>query len=223
MQIQDIYDQYTIPPILQKHMYTVAALGMYIASSIKESSLSIEKDVITEALLLHDMGNVVKFDLSRPGLLKEDELDYWRNIQVQFIEKHGKGDHDATIHVLRELGVTERIIHFIEHSKSIEDALSAIERDMNFAIMFYADFRVGPHGILSLDARIDDLLVRYKDRVEHFWSQEEKAERMRTVMKDVEAKLQKYCSISVKDIEDADVAFILPALSSYPIGLNQES
>ncbi|MBP9816181.1 hypothetical protein KBD09_03015 [Candidatus Woesebacteria bacterium] len=223
MQIQDIYDQYTIPPILQKHMYTVAALGTHIASSVKDSSLRIEKDVITEALLLHDMGNIVKFDLSRPGLLKEDELDYWRNIQAQFVEKYGKGDHDATILVLRELGVSNMIIHFMELSKSIEAALSAIERDMNFAIMFYADFRVGPYGILPLDARIDDLLVRYKDRVEHFWSQEEKAEQMRTTMKKVEAKLQKHCSISVKDIEDADVAFILTALSSYPIGLNQES
>ena len=71
-------------------MYTVAALGTHIASSVKDSSLGIEKDVITEALLLHDMGNIVKFDLSRPGLLKEDELDYGETFRRNLLRNMAK-------------------------------------------------------------------------------------------------------------------------------------
>ncbi len=223
MQIQRIYDQYTIPPILQMHMYSVAALGSYIASSIKDPSLGVDNDIITEALLLHDMGNIVKFDLSKPGLLKANELDYWRKIQMEFIKKYGGDDHEATTRILNELGISDKIIHFMNLTKDTARALSELAVDLNFAIMFYSDFRVGPYGIMSLDARIDDLLVRYKDRKEHFWSQKEKAEHMRIVMKKTEEELQKHCSISVKDIQDADVATILPALSSYQVGLSRES
>jgi hypothetical protein len=102
-------------------------------------------------------------------------------------------------------------------------ALAALESDINFTIMFYADFRVGPHGILSLDDRIDDLLVRYKGRDDHFWSAQEKAEMMRSVMKNQETKLQQHSSTSLSSIQNGDIAVILQTLSSYPIDLNQES
>lgn len=223
--IQDIYDRYTIPPILQRHMYTVTALGRYVAEAIHDSTQpsksNIDIDLITQALLLHDMGNIVKFDLSKPVLIAEDELTYWQDIQKEFIEKYGSGDHVATINIVKELGVSQNIVALLAATADMETALSTLGKDLNFAIMFYADFRVGPQGVLSLDARIDDLLARYEGRHDHIWSSKEKVEVMRNIMKEQEAMLASLTTIPLSTLQNDELSLILKTLSSYPIDLNQ--
>ncbi len=226
MRIQDIYDRYTIPPILQKHMYTVASLGSYVAdvlSNRSEVDMDIDKDMITQTLLLHDMGNIVKFDLNKPLFIPEEDVDYWKSIQDDFIRKYGADDHIATTRIVEELGVSQNVIELLSATANMTTALAALEKDYNFAIVFYADFRVGPHGILSLDERINDLLVRYKGRHNHFWSVQENAEMMRQIMKEKETALEALAMIPLSTIQNENVEFILKTLSSYPIDLNQES
>jgi 5'-deoxynucleotidase YfbR-like HD superfamily hydrolase len=42
-------------------MYRVAAIGQYIADHLR-ADVKVDKDLITKVNLLHDMGNIVKFD-----------------------------------------------------------------------------------------------------------------------------------------------------------------
>lgn len=222
MVIKDIYEQYSIPPILQKHMYSVAALGQLIANAVKKSRSDVDVDEVVQGLLVHDMGNIVKFDLTKNDFFTHEELPHWQALQKEYIEKYSANDHEATLNILKELGVKKNIINLIAYTSSTETALAMLEKDINFAIMFYADFRVGPNGLLSLDARIDDLLVRYKNRTEHYWSNKERAEKMRDVMKEYEIKLSDFASLAVDQIRDEDLTSSLQLLSSYPIDLNQE-
>ncbi|USN54769.1 MAG: HD domain-containing protein [Candidatus Peribacteria bacterium] len=60
--IQDIYTQYQIPPSLQEHMLRVAAVAEQICL---HSSQEIDHATIVTAALLHDMGNIIKFNLDK--------------------------------------------------------------------------------------------------------------------------------------------------------------
>ncbi len=62
--------------------------------------------------LLHDLGNVIKFDLDKFPALLGDELpriDFWHEEQKKLIEKYGDDDHIATGKMLDELGIKPEI------------------------------------------------------------------------------------------------------------------
>ncbi len=84
MKIAEIYEKYKIPPLLQTHMFRVAAVGGLIYQNFTDQNI-LNKQAIIETLLLHDMGNIIKFKLDNPDnpLYKtiKDEVQYWRKIQ----------------------------------------------------------------------------------------------------------------------------------------------
>jgi len=221
MRVSDIYDSYDIPPILRTHMYSVAALGSYIANSMTLPPGVIDQDLIVQTLLLHDMGNIVKFNFSEPLIGEDHNRDHWKAVQEKFIQKYGKDDHKATMSIAQEIGVSKQILRFLQLTADMETALSALKTDNNFRVMFYADFRVGPTGIVSLDERIDNLIVRYKDRNDHMWSNRAHAETMRTIIKDQEEVLQTKSSLLLNDIVQKDIGFISQSLFSYQVDLSQ--
>ena len=59
--ITDIYEKYKIMPLLAMHQIRVAAVAMMICDSL---SVPIDKDSVIKACLLHDIGNIIKFDLN---------------------------------------------------------------------------------------------------------------------------------------------------------------
>ena len=108
------------------------------------------------ALLLHDLGNIVKFKLG-------EELDYWKGIQQETIVKYGSVDHEVTQKMLHELDVNERVA-FLVSEMGFENLHRAIDsKDIELKICLYADQRVAPYGIVSISERFADLRKRYKD------------------------------------------------------------
>ncbi len=57
--IIQIYSQYKIMPTLQQHQLRVAGVAKQICDSISEP---IDKEVVVDVCLVHDMGNIIKFD-----------------------------------------------------------------------------------------------------------------------------------------------------------------
>jgi hypothetical protein len=156
--ILDIYAQYRIPPNLQRHMFEVAAVGMYIAEHW--TGPSIDKVLLTQALLLHDLGNIVKFKKPFLGELEKDSA-HWENIQQETIEKYGAVAHDATEAMIRELGVIEPIQDLIQQMRANPDGSSAAE-SWEAKIADCADFCVSPEGIVGITQRLEDFLIRYE-------------------------------------------------------------
>jgi HD-GYP domain-containing protein (c-di-GMP phosphodiesterase class II) len=62
MIIQTIYDTYNIPAHLQLHMLRVAAIVQNICQEWKTQNMDVQQ-LITVALL-HDLGNIVKFNMT---------------------------------------------------------------------------------------------------------------------------------------------------------------
>ena len=162
MNIREIYHKYSIPPNLQLHMLRVAAVGSYIAQNIETKN--IDAEVIIKTLLLHDMGNIIKFDFSNTAILGEEKnrIEYWKTVQSDFIQKYGTDEHRATESIAKELGVDNYIVYIISNRGSSHMPFVLNSDDWNLKISSYADFRVDPFGIVSVDKRFDDIEARYQ-------------------------------------------------------------
>ena len=152
-------------PQLATHMLRVGAIGKLIAENWNSKS---DSEAVTRLCLLHDMGNIVKFDLSdgvEKGKFGEiKNLPHWRQIQKEYLDKYGKSAHDATTGILAEAKL-EKFIPYISEEEKLYFA-EARESELGQAaipsiILMYSDCRVKPSGVVSYRERIDDLKARY--------------------------------------------------------------
>ncbi|MBI2330477.1 hypothetical protein HYU94_03725 [Candidatus Daviesbacteria bacterium] len=160
MLVKQIYDQYLIPPNLQKHMLRVAALSLILSENWKKGKL--DKEPIVLACVFHDMANIIKFDFNKPLLFKEEEnkIDYWKKIQKEVIQKYGTNVHLATFKICREIGLPQKVLDIIK-KLDWNNTLKILEnQDYESVIPIYGDMRIGPFGIMLLQDRIDNLATR---------------------------------------------------------------
>ena len=87
-------------------MIEVAAVGEFVTNHWKGSKL--HKKALTQALLLHDMGNIVKFKKPFMGELQQN-AEYWEDIQQKCIQKYGTNAHTMTDAIVCELGVSNSV------------------------------------------------------------------------------------------------------------------
>lgn len=158
--IIDIYKHYNIMPTLQLHQLRVAAVGMYIAEHLDQS---VQRDDIATALLLHDMGNIIKFDFRIfPDFCEPEGVAYWESIQKKFRLRYGHNEHEAHLHIARELHMPDHIVHYID---AVGFSMMNDTRDADSweqKICAYADQRVGPFGVIDLKDRLEEGRKRYR-------------------------------------------------------------
>ncbi len=114
--------------------------------------------MLTKAALFHDVGNLVKYDF---GIIPIENVDFWKQKQQEIKRKYGADDHEATKKMLAEIGVTAEISKIIldkSFGRAVEISWS---ETWEVKTLLYADNRVLPHGIGSLEDRLADVRVRY--------------------------------------------------------------
>lgn len=165
MNVKQLYKKYQIMPQLETHMLRVAAVGKIVADNWIGTCDSL---LTTQLCLLHDMGNIVKFDLSdnldRAKFGNIEKLPYWQGIQKEHIEKFGKSAHDATNAILRDAKLTQFIPLVIEEESLYFAEAKEAELEMATVasiILLYSDCRVTPGGVVSYRERVNDLQSRY--------------------------------------------------------------
>ena len=161
MNISDIYIQYSIPTNLQRHMLTVAALAELICDNLRD--VSVDKDLVIKTCLLHDMGNIIKFNLDDPSLLDEGDkqrVDELREIRLQYLKKYGQTPDEATIAIIKEITSDLRIVEICEGGRWDEDHGNGQSFAWEKKIVCYSDMRVGPFGILPIRERFANLVER---------------------------------------------------------------
>ncbi|MDB5244174.1 MAG: hypothetical protein JWN18_44 [Parcubacteria group bacterium] len=161
MTIKDVYKKFNIPPNLETHMLTVAQVVCGIKDHWKGSSIN--WNFIIGAALLHDVGNIVKFNFdAHPEFLGKEEvnIEYWRKVKQEVITKYGSDDHMASGNMLKEINVSAELHNLIQN-KSFSNAVEVAEgNDWYSKILLYADMRVMPHGIATLEERLSDVRNR---------------------------------------------------------------
>lgn len=164
--IAEIYDRFIIPSNLRLHMYRVASVAEMICDSLPGASVN--NSNVVAACLLHDLGNIVKFDLksdSSAGLLCLDgkDLDYWLEVKKDMTARYGAVDHVATHNMLSELGVDARLMSMMDNmGRMFGSGSAAGNGDLEADICGYSDCRVGPDGVQSVTDRITAFYERCK-------------------------------------------------------------
>jgi hypothetical protein len=164
MQISAIYHHYQIMPNLQLHQLRVAGVAQQICEFYCHSHQLTPEDEqgIVSASLLHDMGNIIKFDLAHfPQFSNPEGLQFWQKVQNQYFAKYGRDEHAAAVQIVRELNVSPRIIDLVDVVGFAQIKKVVENGDLAAKICEYADDRVSPFGVVSLDERLQDLEKRY--------------------------------------------------------------
>jgi len=214
MKINEIYTQYHIVKNLQNHMYRVASVGSLVIDFLDES-IKLDKDIVIRTLLLHDLGNILKFDFNS-NLLNKGDVEKIKKIREEFILKYGNDEHSVTQNIVRKIGVEDKILEILENTGSSK-VYSVIDSDnWYFKICSYADFRVAPYGVVSIDERFDDVVKRYEGR-DHVLSDIKNTEHKRLGCLALEKQIQDKCSLNLLDISDSSIENIMKELKKYVI------
>jgi HD superfamily phosphodiesterase len=201
-------------PNLQEHMLRVAAVASLICDNFNES---LPKEEIITACLFHDMGNIIKFKWDSPLGLLEPKLEYWKKVQSEYIERYGENVHEATLSILRELGL-KPIISVIESFDSNNPYDSDnILKNNNWVvkICLYSDERVAPFGVTSIEERLIENRKRLENR--GILMSEEKYIFIKNSLLELEQQIFSKCKINPSYITDETVAPTISELKNFVI------
>jgi len=214
--ILEIYEQYKIMPNLSLHQLRVASV---ISLIIHNMDIEVDKDVAIQGGLLHDMGNIIKFDLNYfPEFNEPKGLEYWQNVQNEYFEKYGTDEHEATQKILKELNVNPRVIEVDSKMVFGNLCIDKEGNDWELKLLHYADMRVGPHGVLTYEERMEDAKKRYANKLDDEMTREkDRKEILLACGKEIENQIFEHCKIKPEDITDESISEILQELKGYMI------
>jgi hypothetical protein len=161
MKLKEVYEKYQTPLNLQEHMLAVARCAAFFKEHWQ--GVAIDWPTVILSCLLHDLGNIVKFDLSGSTDLFGSggaDFNHLKEVQSAFIEKYGTDDHLATKKILAELHLNGQVITAVQNKSFGNSVAVAQGTDWYTKILAYADLRVTPHGIGTLDDRVADIKAR---------------------------------------------------------------
>ncbi len=211
--ISEIYTEYKIISSLQNHMLRVAAVASIICDNFNEP---LPKDDIITACLLHDMGNILKFKWdSLSEFLEPKGLHYWQNVQNEYKEKYGDDEHEATMKIIKELGLPNAVISLAGQNHFSLICKHRDSKDINIKIVHYADGRVDPYGVVSYEKRMDEAKKRYENH--KFRTPEAERQKLVICGKEIEKQIFTKCKIKPEYITNETVAPIISELRNFMI------
>ncbi len=212
--ISEVYKEYEIMPGLEMHMLRVAAVAKIICDN---SQLSVDQDSLLRACLLHDMGNIIKSELSLfPELRGGMSQEYWEGVKKQYINKYGTNEHEASMEILDELGMPEEVKKIVS-SVDFNKISGSVNESIEIQIALYCDSRVGPLGIISMKERMSEGKARYQTKQKGIYLDDAAWDRAIEIYEDYEKKFFANSSIKPGDINDALAAPIITELKNFVI------
>jgi len=206
MNFAQVYQKYQIPPNLQQHQLRVAGVAYLITNNWKTNP-PIDPKLMAKVGLVHDMGNILKFNLEpkiaqRYGLT---DLDKWNRVKQLFRQKYGPDENQATFQICQELGLTKELTILKQINQLYDLTKIANSPHWPLKIAVYADMRVSPDGVVSFKQRLEDFFQRYNLHDIDSWL---------IAGKKIESQLQSQTKIDITTITESDLQHL------YPIFLN---
>lgn len=202
-------------PQLCEHQLRVAAVADMVCQNFDGS---INRGNIIRACLLHDMGNIIKFDLTKTNSLLNQELDinFWQKVKDQYIQKYGIDEHKAHMAILKELGVSSKVVGLVDAVGFTKGPQNLVSPDFDKKICAYCDMRVGPFGVIRIEQRFADLRKRYAHRHQE-WGAEQKRQEFEQAMRGIEQQIFEHCSIKPRDITEQAMSVRVEKLKTFAI------
>ena len=193
-------------------MLRVAAVASLICDNFDES---LPKDDIITACLLHDMGNIIKFNLGYlPEFLEPEGLEYWQNVKNEYLEKYGENEYLASLAIAQEIKVSDYVLELIKSISFAGAQNNASGSDYDKKIPEYCDDRVNPFGIVSLEQRFTDLRERYAHRIDN---RVERQASFENAVRQMEKQIFAKCKIKPEDINNGTVKSVIAELKNFVI------
>lgn len=206
--ITDIYAEYKIPKNLQLHQLRVAALAKIICDNL---TVPIDAENVVRTALMHDMGNIIKFNLGVfPESLEPEGRGYWETVKKEYIEKYGADEHAASIQIIREITGSERLAHLAEcvDLGHVDERMNT--DDFGVKVVSYVDNRMGLTGFVSVNERRADNARRYPEF--DAWR-----ETFYDSILVVETQIQGVCAIDLRTVTNDMLAPVVEELRSFEI------
>lgn len=217
--ITSIYRSYRVPRQLQQHLLQVAGIAAWILDRWRGPA--VDRQLIIEALLLHDIGNIVKADYTRfPALLPTEEtgnLEYWKAVQNWLMRRYGKTDTEVTYNIAKELNISEDILNLIQNKQFVLNAETMKSLNYERKISAYADQRVSPKGILPLRQRLIEAVHRYQG-VSHASVNRPNRDYLIECADGIERQIFEHIDGAPEDIHDGSIQPYISDLKEYQIG-----
>lgn len=211
--ILDVYKEYKIMPQLREHQLRVAAVGKQLCDAMV---VPVDTKTVVSALLLHDMGNILKFDLGFfPQFCEPQGREYWEEVKRWTAEKFGDEEHQATFRIAQEFGVSPRVLDCLNTVGFLRVRECEAINDLEKKVCSYADMRVGPFGVISASERAGEGKKRNEKRKSAL-SEEDRAAIKEALLR-MEEQLFAQTSIKPEDINDASIAPIMETLKTFAI------
>lgn len=203
MNIGEIYKNFRIPPNLQEHMLRVYGIVSFLETHWKGEK--VDWKLVKEIALLHDMGNIIKFNLDRnPEFLGSEQvnIEYWRRVREEVINKYGEDEEEATGKMLREVGFDEKAIQIIS-DKAFGNSVGVRDsNDWHLKLLYYADLRTLPMGVGTLEERLSDV----RERMPKYTSRPD-FEDLVSACLEIGQQVQSNLDIDVSKITDESIVF----------------
>lgn len=197
-------------------MLRAASVGALICDNWKNES-AIDKKLIIQALLIHDMGNIIKFKLDSSTMLSSEEkknIDYWKKEQESYRNRFNNNDHEATWGIAKKIKAHKDVVYILENSGSSKLQEVIDSQNYNLGIVTYADLRCAPNAIVDLNSRFDDVVKRYKE-TDHALSDLEEVKKRRKLGLQLEKILKQFITIDLNDISDDSIKPYYEKLQAY--------
>jgi hypothetical protein len=211
---QEVYDEYRIMPGLQLHQLRVAAVAKLLCDNFERPIFGSD---VTLACLFHDMGNIIKAELTTfPEFLEPEGLDYWKHVKSEYIAKYGNKAHDGNVGIAREIGLPPRVVELIDgiSFSNIENVVTSGSWEQK--ICQYADDRAGPHGVVSISERLAEARSRYIDSGKSYYTKEGFDALSKSVYT-LEQQIYSETRMKPEDITNAAVEPLVGELRNHPV------
>jgi hypothetical protein len=191
-------------------MLKVAAVAKIICDNLE---ISADKETIIKTMLLHDMGNILRFNLENTSLFDKKDLpniNKFKTAQQNFKEKYHHDADEATLEIIKELTSNKKILNLCanSHGEHIKAILN--KKEWEKKISYYSDMRIGPFGVLSVNERFDDLIARNPN-------DKKVLEQYKQECLEIEKQLIKICKIDIKKISNKLLEPEIKSLKTYAI------
>jgi hypothetical protein len=192
------------------HQLRVAAVAKLVCENFTKP---IDADNVVLACLFHDMGNIIKSDLSYfPEFLEPEGLAYWQTVKDGFIQKYGTEEHIAMLSIAKEVGLPPAAINYLENIGFSKLENTAARDSFEIKICSYADMRVGPYRVLSIDERLAEGRKRYEGRKDSKAFATERFEVVANALHRVEEQIFSFEKIDPEDIAEETIETVLEDL-----------
>lgn len=146
------------------------------------------------------MGNIVKFDLDKtPDSHIQEHKEYWSKVQQEVKALYGDDEDVATVAMAREITQNGELLTLLGMSGLSKIMHAHESNDMTIKIFRYADERISPKGVVTVDERYDDIAKRYKGR-DHPLADTKYLAQRRQLVQEMEKQIQTASSIDLQSI-----------------------